>query len=194
LGVPSSSIIRASSMRWSAAVSYTHLDVYKRQRQAWAAARPSLAADEATRELAPAVRSTWVPPLLHQVMPVETLPGPRSSSPANREPDLDYQTPPAVALSPCRPAARQRAVSAAAAAEQVSAKAMAPAAGCKEKVQAQAEKAQGAAPIPTHTEGSRRIPAPAAREPAPAARPPYPCLLYTSSMRARWPRRIPRMS
>src|ERR1700686_5346644 len=55
---------------------------------------------------------------------------------------------------------------------------MAPAAGCKEKVQAQAEKAQAAAPIQTPAEEFRPIPAPEAREPAPAAHPrcpAYPC-------------------
>src|SRR5208337_123754 len=107
-------------------------------------------------------------------MPEEPLPALGSSCPTNREQKLDYRTPPAVALSPCRPAARQKVASAAAAADRASAKATAPAADCKEKVQAPVEKAQDAAPIPTHTVGFRRIQGPAAREPAPAARPPYP--------------------
>ncbi len=108
------------------------------------------------------------------VTPEETLPAPESSSPASREQKLDCRTRPAVALSPCRPAARPKADSAAAVAERASAKAMAPAAGCKEKVQARAEKARDAAPIPTRAAEFRRIPAPAARAAAPAARPPYP--------------------
>src|ERR1019366_3189589 len=40
---------------WAPPTSY-HL------RRAWAAAKPSLAADEATKEPVPAVRSTWAPP------------------------------------------------------------------------------------------------------------------------------------
>ena len=63
------------------------------------------------------------------VTPEETLPAPGSSSPINREQNLDCRTRPAVALSPCRPAARQKVDSAAAVAERASAKAMAPAAG-----------------------------------------------------------------
>src|SRR5208282_3506126 len=103
-----------------------------------------------------------------------TLPAPASSSPANREPKLEYRTLAEPAPSPCRPAVQRKAVSAEAAADRASAKAMAPAAGCKEKVQARAEKARGAAPIPTRVEGFRPIPAPVGQEMAPAARPPCP--------------------
>src|ERR1019366_10438506 len=107
-------------------------------------------------------------------MPEEMRPAPESSSQASREQKLDSRTPPAVAHSPCRPAARRKAASGAAAGEPALAKAMAPAAGCKEKVRGRVEEAQDAVPIPTHEAESRRILAPAAREPAPAARPPYP--------------------
>jgi len=54
----------------------------------------------------------------------------------------------------------------AAAAEQASAKATAPAAGYKEKVPEQAKKAQAEAPIPTHAEEFPHIQAPEAREAA----------------------------
>src|ERR1022692_1614891 len=104
----------------------------------------------------------------------ETPPEMASSSPANRDQKPDCRTQPAGALSPCPPAAPQKLDSAAVAAERASAKAMAPAADCKEKGRARAEKARAAAPIPTPTEEFRPTPARVAREPVPPVRPPYP--------------------
>src|SRR5260370_42659341 len=107
-------------------------------------------------------------------MPEGTPPVPGSSFPANREPKLDYRTRPAVARSPCRPAAQPKAASAAVVAERASAKATVPEADCKEKVREREKKVQDAAPIPMPAEESRRIPDLAARAPAPTALPPYP--------------------
>src|ERR1019366_3991568 len=131
--------------------------------------------DAVIRAPAPEARSIWAPPSLHRARPEEMPLDPERSCPANPDRNPDYRTPAALARLRCLPAARQRVVSAEAVAARALAKAMAPAAACMEKVQAQEKtmQARAAGPIQTRKGEFRNIPEQEAPGTAPPGRPPF---------------------